>query len=116
MVAGALVGVQTFDGMEEDPIVQYFDIVILAIFSIEIGLKMFAEGFMPLRFFYNKDWAWNWFDLIVVLLCMPIKGNPATGYAAILRLARLARLMKLINKVPELKMIVGGGQRGAWMT
>eukprot|EP00937_MAST-01D_sp_MAST-1D-sp2_P002973 g2973.t1 len=104
--AGVLVGVQTYPGMDEDPVVQYCDLVVLAIFTVEIALKVFQEGFKPWRYWVGPEWAWNNFDFIVVILCMPFMG--LGGYVAALRLARLARLLKLVNKIPQLKMIVMG--------
>ena len=106
--AGVLVGVQTFPGYEEDQMVKWLDLVVLGIFTLEVLLKIFAQGFRPWRFWTAGDHAtWNCFDFTVVLLCMPFM--PGGGsYLAVLRLARLARLIKIVDKVPELKMIVMG--------
>ena len=43
------------------------DVVILAIFSFEVLVKTFAEGFHPTFYFYRGLQGWNVFDWIVVV-------------------------------------------------
>ena len=108
-VAGLLVGIQTYDGMEDDPTLVALDYVILGIFILELILKIVAEGLRPWRVFVGEKWAWNWFDLIVVVLCLPGPPQDLTnGNVAALRLARLARLFKIVDKIPQLKLIING--------
>ena len=104
--AGVLVGVQTFPGYEDDPIISWLDLLVLAIFTVEVALKIFSEGFQPWRYWTGDKWGWNCFDFVVVALCMPFV--PVGSYVSVLRLARLARLIKIVDKVPQLKMIVMG--------
>ena len=106
ILAGVLVGVQTYPGMEDDPVVKAIDMCVLVVFILELLAKFFSEGLRPYRMFFGPNWAWNWFDLIIVVMCLP--GVPVSGYAAALRLARLARLLKLVNKIPQLKLIISG--------
>ena len=48
-----------------------FDDIVIAIFVVEMVLKLYAYG---LRFFYS---AWNWFDLIIVTISLvPATENP----------------------------------------
>ena len=105
--AGIIVGIQTYDGMEEDITVSTIDLIILGIFGIECILKMAAEGLATWRYWLGPDWKWNNFDFLIVVMCIPgvLTGG---GGIKLLRLLRLMRLMKLIKKVPQLNMIVMG--------
>ena len=55
----------------------------------------------------GEEWKWNWFDFIVVIFSMPI-GLFSSGGIAYLRLVRLARLGKLIQRVPAFRIIILG--------
>ena len=70
ILAGALVGVQTYEGMEDNLTVIILDNIILYAFTLEIVLKMLSEGVSPFYFFICYEWKWNVFDFIVVLFCM----------------------------------------------
>jgi len=62
---------------------------------------MGAEGSKPLNYF--KD-PWNVFDFLIVAVCLlPIEGQ----FVAVLRLARILRVLKLITAVPKLQILVG---------
>ena len=61
-VASVLVGVQTYDGMEDNPVVIALDLVILGIFTLEIMMKIVAEGMRPYRYFTGAEWGWNNFE------------------------------------------------------
>ncbi|GMH84050.1 hypothetical protein TL16_g09799 [Triparma laevis f. inornata] len=106
IIAGALVGIQTYPGMETDSALIAIDNIILITFCVEILVKMFAEGLAPWRYFLGPEWRWNNFDFLVVMLCMPFVdlGNSI----ALLRLFRLMRLAKLVRKIPQLQMIIMG--------
>ena len=54
IIAGVLVGVQTYDGMEFDPTVNLIDFIVLICFCVECLLKIFAEGLAPWRFWTGK--------------------------------------------------------------
>jgi voltage-gated sodium channel len=108
--ASALVGVQTYNGMEDEQWVKTLDNVILGIFTAEIVLKIISETTRPWYFFYGSPtWPWNDFDLVVVLLCMPIL--PLGNSAAVLRMLRLARALRLarvITMLPNLQVLIYG--------
>ncbi len=108
IVAGVLVGMQTYEEFEDNAIVNYIDNVILYVFTVECMVKIFMEGTAPWRFFTGPEKNWNNFDIIVVILCYPFAQPLTGGNAAVLRLMRLARLMKLLKKIPQLQMIVMG--------
>jgi voltage-gated sodium channel len=80
-----------FDGIE---------IVVQAIFVIEIAVRLLACWPRPLRFFAD---GWNVFDLAVVTASL----LPQAGaFAMVARLARLMRVTRLVSVFPELRLIV----------
>lgn len=70
--------------------------MILAIFVIEIALKLVAHGG---RFFTS---GWNWFDFAIVSIALV----PATDPLDILRALRILRVLRLFSQVPKLRAIV----------
>jgi len=108
LVAGINVGVQTYEGMEEDPVAIGCDAFVLVVFTIECIMKMFAEGARPDRFFTGKEAAWNDFDFFIVVFCMPGMDDVLPLNVGLLRLMRLMRVAKIVRKIPQLQMIVMG--------
>lgn len=78
------------------PALKFFDHVVLAVFVLEIGAKLFA---FRLAFFRN---AWNLFDFIIVGIAL----IPASGPLAVLRALRVLRVLRLISGVPRLRFVV----------
>ena len=107
IIAGILVGVQTYP-IGDSPVVQWIDLVILGIFTLEVGIKIILEGLRPWRYWTGSEWKWNCFDFGIVALSMPFINIGGTESVKLLRLVRLARLGKLIRKIPPLQMIVKG--------
>lgn len=70
--------------------------LILGVFVVEIGLKLFALG--P-RFFRS---GWNNFDFLVVGISLV----PTTGPLEILRALRVLRILRLLSQVPKLRQII----------
>ncbi len=102
LLAGVLVGIQTYpEAIEQHgPLLDLTDQIILWIFVAEIVIKMGAEGSKPWRYFLDP---WNVFDFLIVAVCfMPLDAQ----YVTVLRLARLLRVLKLVNALPELRIIV----------
>jgi len=107
VLAGLLVGAQTYEGMDDDPVVLALDTIILIFFSLECIFKIFAEGLAIWRFWLGPEWKWNNFDFFIVLACIP--GLLDLGkQVVVLRLLRLMRLAKVFRKIPQLQMIVMG--------
>jgi voltage-gated sodium channel len=103
LFAAALVGVETSPALVEryGTILHLLDRLVLAVFVVELAVKIGAEGTRPYRFF--KD-PWNVFDfLIVAVVFLPIQSQ----YVTVLRLARLLRVLRLIRAVPRLQVLVG---------
>ncbi len=72
------------------------DRVLLVVFSIEIGLRIYAfRG----RFFRDP---WGIFDLVVVAIAW----MPASGPLSVLRALRVLRVLRLISVVPSLRNVV----------
>ena len=78
------------------PLLVAIDRIALAIFVVELGLKLVALG--P-RFFRN---AWNVFDFLVVGIAL----LPATGQLSVLRALRVLRVLRLVSAVPRLRFVV----------
>jgi hypothetical protein len=106
IVAAGLVGAQTYEALEGSAVVRTMDTVVLSIFGLECILKLVSESADPWQYVAGPRGRWNVFDLTVVLLCLPFL--PLGNSAAILRLARLARVGKVIDKVPKLKVLLVG--------
>lgn len=75
------------------PLIRTLDLLILAAFTVEVGLKHYAFG----RGFWRDPW--NIFDFAVVAVALV----PSSGPIAVLRVLRLLRLVRM---VPKLRVIV----------
>lgn len=101
LFSSVMVGVGTFDFNNNFAlsILVGLDILITIFFLIEILIRFFAEK-KKIRFF--KD-GWNVFDLIIVVSSL----IPTTGSSVlVLRLLRLARLLRIISFMPELRFVI----------
>jgi voltage-gated sodium channel len=103
LLAGVVAGLETSPAImaQSGPLLLGLDRVILAIFILEAALKMAAHGRQPWRYFAD---GWNVFDFLIVLLCLLPVGGP---FAAVLRLARALRLLRLVSALPQLQLLVG---------
>ena len=103
-LAALVVGMQTYKNFEAQHHVTLnaLDSIILAIFILEVLVKIVAQGRDPLNYF--KD-SWNIFDFSIVVVCiLPIESN---DFVAVLRLARVLRVLKLVSALPRLQVLVG---------
>lgn len=103
VAAGVVVGVQTFPEIDAAHAVTWemLNRIILGIFVVEIVLKMTARWPRPLDYFRD---GWNIFDFLIVAVCfLPFGGS----YAAVLRLFRLLRVIRLVTVIPRLQILVG---------
>ncbi|MEM8792508.1 MAG: ion transporter [Pseudomonadota bacterium] len=80
------------------PLLEALDNACLAIFVIELALKLIAQG---TRFFTR---SWNIFDLIVVGIALA----PSTGGLSVLRALRILRVLRVISVAPSLRRVVQG--------
>ena len=95
---GVVLGLQTSPSIDAryGGLLQWLDGLALAVFVIELALKLFAFG--P-RFFRS---AWNVFDLVIVAIALV----PASGPLAVLRALRILRVLRLVSMMPQLRFVV----------
>lgn len=92
-------GLETSDSLMATPwgdALQVVDTVLLWLFTIELGLRIFAHR---LEFFRDP---WGIFDFLVV----GIAWAPATGPLSVLRALRILRVLRLMSVVPSLRNVV----------
>lgn len=102
LLAGVVVGLETYPEIVEKHgrLLKILDATILAIFVIEIAIKMGAEGRRPLRYFRD---GWNVFDFVIVAgALIPFLHQ----YAMVLRMLRLLRVLRLVRAIPRLQILV----------
>ncbi|KHF25078.1 ion transport protein [Solemya velum gill symbiont] len=97
---GIILGYQTSKGLSESTIrlLDVLDMACLAIFVIEIVMKLYAY-----RLSFFKD-GWNNFDFIIVAIALV----PTTGGLAILRAFRIFRVLRLVTTVDSIRRVVSG--------
>lgn len=98
----ALLGVETYSGLVAAwrPWLWLAEHVCLAAFTAEIALRLAAHADRPRDFF--KD-PWNLFDLAVVVCAfLPVVRENTT----ILRLLRLARVLRTARFLPQLRVVL----------
>lgn len=103
LLAGVLAGVETSAAMlaQHGTLLHALDVTVLVIFIIEIVLKLASHGNRPLEYFRD---GWNVFDFTIVAVCLLPVGGP---FAAVLRLVRTLRLLRLVSALPKLQLLVG---------
>ena len=74
-----------------------FDKLVVAIFAIEIVLKLYCYR---LAFFKV---GWNVFDFVIIVISL----MPHAGPFAILRALRILRLLRLLTLVPQMRNVIG---------
>ena len=102
-MAAVVVGMQTYKDFESENrvVLNTLDFLILGIFIFEVIVKIIAQGKKPQNYF--KD-SWNVFDFTIVAVCLlPIESN---DFVAVLRLARVMRVLKLVSALPRLQVLV----------
>lgn len=103
LIAAVLVGIETYAGVMQryGKLVHLLDWIIIWLFALEAALKMAQHGRHFYRYFQDP---WNIFDFTIVVVCfLPVDAQ----YAAVLRLARVLRALRLISTVPQLQLLVG---------
>lgn len=101
--AGVLAGLETNRDLVDRYSLAFamLDRLILAVFVVELSMKIAACGARPWKFFQDP---WNIFDFVIVALCF----LPAAGpFTAVLRVARVLRVLRVVSVVPRLQLLVG---------
>jgi voltage-gated sodium channel len=95
-----LLGMETSQTLmaEWGPLIRTLDRACLAVFTIEIALKLVALG--P-RFFRS---GWNLFDFVIVGVALV----PGAQTFSVLRALRVLRLLRVISVAPRLRRVVEG--------
>ncbi|MCR8824990.1 ion transporter [Pseudosulfitobacter koreensis] len=96
----AILGLETSDQAmaAAGPLIVALDTACLAIFVIEIALKIFGRG---LAFFKS---GWSMFDFVIVAVSLV----PVTQGLSVLRAMRILRLLRVISVAPSLRRVVDG--------
>jgi voltage-gated sodium channel len=81
-----------------DGLLRAVDRIVLAIFTVEVALRIVAHG--P-RFFRDP---WSIFDFLIVGISL----LPSTGGLTVLRTLRILRALRLISAVPRMRAVVQG--------
>jgi voltage-gated sodium channel len=79
-----------------DPLLVGIEVAVVVIFVLEMIIKITGYG---VGFFRE---AWNWFDLIVIILSIV----PASGTLLMLRTVRILRTFRLIGVIPSMRRVV----------
>ncbi|MBU3728960.1 MAG: ion transporter [Phycisphaerales bacterium] len=116
LLGAVLVGLDTVPAVHESwgGAIRIVDLAVIAVFVIEVIVKIAAWGRQPWRYFLDP---WNLFDFTVTVLCvLPLNSN----FVQVLRLGRVARSLRLVSALPRLQMIVGALLRSlpsfGWIT
>ncbi|HWI07635.1 MAG TPA: ion transporter [Solirubrobacteraceae bacterium] len=102
ILANAVVlGLETYPRVEREVggLLRALNDVFLAVFVVEIMIRLIGFGSRPQDFFRN---GWNVFDFLVVAASFApgIREN-----AMLLRLARLARVLRIVRLLPDLRVL-----------
>lgn len=99
VVNAVTLGLETSQAVMEriGPLLLAFDRIVIAIFVIEIALRLFVH-----RLAFFKD-PWSLFDFAVVAVSLA----PASQGLQVLRALRVLRLLRMITLVPSLRRVVG---------
>ena len=99
IIANAIVlGLESDAGIRSQygPLLHAMDNACLALFVIELSVKMAAYRML----FWRS--AWNWFDFAVVGIALV----PGAGVWSVLRALRVLRVLRLLTIVPQLRKVV----------
>ena len=101
--ASILAGLHTYAEFfgKYQPLFLFLEEVILAVFTVEILIRIAAFGAKPWDFFRS---SWNLFDFAVTAVFYLPFGGP---FAIVLRLARAIRVLRLATTLPRLQLITG---------
>ncbi|SMP71986.1 ion transporter [Desulfonatronum lacustre] len=98
IINGIVLGLETSAWAMElaGPLLLGLDRLCLAIFIVEIGLKLYAQR----RSFFRE--GWNVFDFLVVAISLV----PSHGGLAVLRSLRVLRVMRMISALPNMRRVI----------
>ncbi len=99
IINAVLIGLETYPSIYEPNKDIFFilDWIILAIFGIELLLKLYVE-----RYNFFKS-AWNNFDFVIIVGSIILYNTP---FVSVLRIFRVLRILRTITFFPSLRRIV----------
>lgn len=100
LVNAAILGLETFPAIMAayGPALVFADHLILAVFVVELALRLFAHG----RAFFRDPWSL--FDTAVVAIALV----PASEAFSVLRAMRVLRVLRLVSAFPQLRRVIQG--------
>jgi len=100
LLNAVVLGMETSDSLMASfgPLIVAIDAACLAVFVVELGLKLVA---LRLSFFRS---GWNLFDFVIVGIAIV----PGAGNFSVLRALRVLRLLRVISVAPALRRVVEG--------
>ena len=98
VVNAVTLGLETSAAVNEtlSPWLGWLDKAIVAVFVVEIGARLLAQG----PAFFKR--GWNLFDFAVIAVTL----IPATGNLSVLRALRILRVLRLVSVVPQMRKVV----------
>lgn len=98
LVNAVTLGLETFPSVMRvaGPWLHVADQALLAVFVLELTLKLFGHGW---RFFRA---GWNVFDFVVVGIAL----LPSSGALSVLRALRVLRVLRIVSTVPKMRFVV----------
>lgn len=103
LLSAVVIGLETYPSLAKKyyDVLSFIDRLIIALFTIEIALKIISYGKKPWVYFAD---SWNVFDFIIVAICLiPLND---THYFAVFRMLRILRVLRMITVFPKLKLII----------
>ncbi|WP_323763822.1 ion transporter [Marinovum sp.] len=100
LLNAVVLGLETSDAVmaQAGGLIVAIDMACLAVFVVELALKMFAQGFG----FFRRPW--NIFDFVIVGISLV----PAAQGLSVLRALRILRVLRLLTVAPRLRRVVEG--------
>ncbi|MEU1244649.1 ion transporter [Micromonospora parva] len=98
---GIVLGLETYDNLSPaGAALHWLEVLFRAVFVVEIAIRLAAYGKRPQDFFRH---GWNVFDFVVIaaIFIPGLHGDPA-----LLRVVRVARMVRLVRFSPGLRTIV----------
>lgn len=98
MINSILIGAETSDLVMNSigAYIDFFDLLILVLFTLEIILKIFVYR----SHFFRS--SWNLFDFAIVAISIV----PAAGSFSVFRALRIIRTLRLLKSIPKLRLII----------
>lgn len=103
LLSAVIIGLETYPEFSKKhyDILTLVDRIIIALFTLEIALKIISNGKRPWRYFSDP---WNIFDFVIVAICLiPLND---THYFAVFRVLRVLRILRMITIFPKLRLII----------